>query len=221
MTWRLKSLKTVWATNMTSNRFINGYDASISDCSDHHIRFALPADAEKLLKIYAQYIATPVTFECALPTDKEFAGRIQSISAEYPYLIYEISGLPIGYAYAHRMGGREAYQWNAELSIYLDSAYTSKGIGKKLYVTLIAILKLQSIKTVYGVVTVPNEKSEKLHMSLGFRKIGTHRKTGFKCGAWQDVAWFEKHIAPLDDHPAPFLSIRHISKSELSKILNQ
>ncbi|WP_430472430.1 N-acetyltransferase family protein [Yeguia hominis] len=45
----------------------------------------------------------------------------------------------------------------------------SHGIGKRLYRALFALLKLQGIRTVYGVVTVPNEKSEGLHRALGFR----------------------------------------------------
>ena len=71
------------------------------------------------------------------------------------------------------------------------------GAGKAAVLApLIDILRLQGIRTVYGCVTVPNEKSEGLHQALGFRRLGTYRSTGYKCGAWRDVAWFEKPIAP-------------------------
>ena len=86
----------------------------------------------------------------------------------------------MGYAYAHRQAERAAYQWNAELSVYLDRSCTSRGLGRRLYGALIDILRLQGIRTVYGCVTVPNEKSEWLHQSLCFRRLGTYRITGYK-----------------------------------------
>lgn len=184
-----------------------------------HIRFAAIDDSAALLDIYAQYIHTPTTFEYELPTRQEFAGRIRDISGEYPYLVCEEKGKIIGYAYAHRQKERKAYQWNAELSIYLDPASTSRGIGKKLYGALIEILKLQGIHTAYGVVTIPNEKSERLHASMGFRRIGEYHKTGYKCGAWHDVACFEKEIVPYSPEPRPIIPICRIPKEKLEPLL--
>ena len=79
-----------------------------------NVRWARPQDSAALLRIYAQYIDTPVTFEYTLPSENEFAARIGAISAEYPYLVCEEDGETLGYAYAHRQAEREAYQWNAE-----------------------------------------------------------------------------------------------------------
>lgn len=95
-------------------------------------RLATEADAEVLLTIYGQYIETEITFEYRLPSLDEFRKRIRDILLFYPYLVAEEDGKVIGYAYAHRHMQREAYQWNAELSIYLDQKATSKGIGTEL-----------------------------------------------------------------------------------------
>lgn len=130
--------------------------------------------------IYAQYIETTITFEYTLPTEQAFSERIASISSVYPYLVCEEGGRAVGYAYAHRQMEREAYQWNAELSIYLDPSVTSKGLGRKLYGVLMEVLKLQNIKTVYGVVTQPNLKSEKLHLSMGFTRAGFFPEHGLQ-----------------------------------------
>ena len=186
-----------------------------------HIRFAEVGDARALLDIYGQYMDTSITFEYRLPTEEEFAARIREISREYPYLVCEDGGGIVGYAYAHRQMERAAYQWNAELSIYLDRGYTARGLGKKLYGLLMEILRMQGVRTVYGIVTVPNEKSEGLHLSMGFRRVGTCRSTGYKSGAWHDVAWFEKPIAPYEDGPAPFLPIRELPAAELAELLRR
>lgn len=66
------------------------------------IRFATAADSNPLLKIYGQYIDTPITFEYVLPTEQEFTNRILDISQMYPYLVCLEGGEIIGYAYAHR-----------------------------------------------------------------------------------------------------------------------
>lgn len=183
------------------------------------IRFVKAEDCKALLEIYAQYIDTPITFECSLPTEQEFSDRIASIAKEYPYLVCVEDDRIIGYAYAHRHKEREAYQWNAELSVYLDKSFTSKGLGKKLYLILMQILKLQGINMVYGGITAGNDKSVRLHESLGFSLLGTYHNTGYKCGKWLDVMWFEKAIAPFDSAPLPILPINQIQEEQLLDIL--
>ena len=182
-------------------------------------RFAEEADAPALLAIYGQYIDTPITFECALPSVESFTERIRSIRAAYPYIVCEEDGRIWGYAYAHRQAERAAYQWNAELSVYLDRSRTGQGLGRRLYTALMEMLRLQGIHTVYALVTVPNEKSEGLHGSMGFRHMGTQRSTGYKDGAWRDVAWFEKQIAPYDPDPAPPAPIGRVPAERLAEIL--
>lgn len=191
----------------------------MNDCT---FRLVRSEDVPEILSIYAPYVRdTAVTFEYEPPSLAEFQRRVADIFAEYPYVVCRSGQRVIGYAYAHRHMERAAYQWNAELSIYLDRGYTARGLGKKLYGLLMEILRMQGVRTVYGIVTVPNEKSEGLHLSMGFRRVGTCRSTGYKSGAWHDVAWFEKPIAPYEDGPAPFLPIRELPAAELAELLRR
>ena len=183
-------------------------------------RLACAGDSDALRQIYAQYIDTPVTFECSLPSRQEFAARVSGILEHYPYLVCEEQGRLAGYAYAHRQMEREAYQWNAELSIYLHWEFVSRGLGRRLYSTLMELLRLQEIHTVYGGVTLPNEPSERLHRSLGFQCAGVYRNTGYKCGAWHDVAWFEKRLLPPSaGKPAPVRPLREVPAQAVSDVL--
>ncbi len=184
------------------------------------LRFTAPSDGASLQRIYAQYIDTPVTFECSLPSTAEFAERIESVSAFYPFLVCENRRAEVvGYAYAHRHMEREAYQWNAELSVYLDAGHTARGIGRRLYCALLGLIRLQGIKAAYGGVTIPNAASEKLHAALGFTKLGTYHNAGYKCGAWHDVAWYEKNIAPYDAAPRPVLPLCAIDEAQIAAVL--
>ena len=183
-----------------------------------NFRIATIDDAAELSAIYSQYIHTAITFEYTLPSVKEFSQRVGSTLKEYPYPVCVESGKICGYACAHRIQAREAYQWGAELSIYLDAAVTSRGIGKKLYSLLIDLLKRQGVRTVYGCVATPNPRSEKLHERLGFRTIGVFRRAGFKAGSWHDVTWFEKSIARYDV-PAALIPFPKIAPEEVQKIM--
>ena len=134
------------------------------DHTSCRLRLAAIADAPAILEIYAQYMDTPITFETELPSLEEFEGRIRAITAEYPWIVCEDeTGRIIGYAYGHKQLERAAYRWNAELSEYLDSRVTSKGIGKRMLLVLLELLKAQGIHTVYSLVTSPNLKSDAMH----------------------------------------------------------
>jgi phosphinothricin acetyltransferase len=185
-------------------------------------RLAKETDTEAILKIYAPYVKdTSITFEYDVPSAEEFRKRIEHISPEYPYIVCEIDGSVVGYAYAHRHMERAAYQWNAELSVYIDRMLLRGGLGKALYGVLIEILKLQNVRNVYGCVTSPNENSEKLHERFGFKKLGIFHNAGYKCGAWHDVSWFEMSIGKYDNDPKPFMPIKEVDKKMIDKILNR
>ena len=87
--------------------------------------FATPADSRALLDIYRQYIDTAVTFQYELPSEMEFARRIEEIQLTYPFLVCRSGDVILGYAYAHPVRPYVAYQWGAELTIYLR--YDSEG----------------------------------------------------------------------------------------------
>lgn len=183
------------------------------------IRTATADDARGALAVYAQYIDTAITFEYRLPTVEEFAHRISDTLKNHPYLVWMESGRLCGYAYAHQLKEREAYQWSAELSIYLDSSMTSRGMGKTLYTLLIEILKRQGVRTVYGCVAIPNHASERLHEKLGFHRNGIFRNAGFKNKEWHDTAWFEKNIADCNATPAKLIPFSRLAPETVSRII--
>ena len=188
---------------------------------DLSFRFATENDAEKILAIYKPYVEnTTITFEYNVPTIEKFRERIREILKDYPYIVCEYGNEIVGYAYAHRIWSRAAYQWDAELSIYTNEKYAGNGIGKKLYGILLEIMKLQNVVNVYGLVTYPNKSSEKLHNYFGFKKVAFFENVGFKFGKWIGVTWFEKAINPYFENPDSIKRISEIDESEIKKILD-
>lgn len=185
-------------------------------------RLANKNDVKYILDIYAPYITdTIVSFEVEVPSIDEFEKRFETISDEYPYIVCENKEKIIGFAYAHRYMDRSAYQWDAELSIYIDHTFQGKSIGQELYMKLFKLLKLQNVINVYGCVTSPNPRSEALHLKLGFSKIGIFHNTGFKLNQWIDVVWFEKTIGEYSQKPSPFIPFQDIPKTDINKLLKK
>lgn len=171
--------------------------------SQMHIRLASADDAGGIRAVYAPFVDTPVTFEEEVPSCETYRERIVRICEKYPCLVAEEGGRIVGFAYAHELRERIAFQWNAELSVYLAPTTQGQGVGSRLYAALIELLRLTGIKAVYGVVTSPNAASERLHHAFGFALMGVQPHAGFTCGAWHDVAWYVREIAPFEDAPAP------------------
>ena len=189
-----------------------------------HIRLASTDDADGIRAVYAPFVDTPVTFEEEAPSREAYRERIVRICEKYPCLVAEEDGRVVGFAYAHELRERIAFQWNAELSVYLAPAAQGRGAGSCLYAALLELLRLMGIKAAYGVVTSPNPASERLHRAFGFALMGTQPHAGFTCGAWHDVAWYVREIAPFEDEPAPpapFPSYASAHPDQVSEVIAQ
>lgn len=188
------------------------------------VRLATEADVESIRSVYAPYVAEPVTFDVEVPSEHAFDERMRAVMPAYPCLVLERDGRVTGFAYAHAQAERAAYRWNAELSVYLEQASTGCGGGRALYAALLDLLGMQGIRSAYALVTVPNGASERLHESLGFERSWVQPHAGWKAGAWHDVAWYAKALAPFDDRPAdpvPFDSLVREQGKRVQAVLDR
>ena len=193
------------------------------------LRFAVPEDAKALLRIYAQYIDTNITFEYVLPSEEEFAERICSFSQVYPYLVCEENGRIVGYAYAAAFGERAAYAWAAEVSIYLREDQRRQGIGRRLYAALEALLRAQHVQTLYACIAYPDgaddvhltKNSAQFHAHIGYRLVGEFSRCGYKFGTWYSMVWMEKHIGAHEAVPQPVLPFPELAPEAMRSILHE
>lgn len=156
------------------------------------IRDCTPADAAQICEIYNHYVLeTVVTFENSVVVDAEMARRIAEITSRLPWLVWEVDGKVLGYAYASPWKARAAYRHSVESSIYLAQHATGRGGGSRLYAALIAELRQRGLHCVIGGAALPNPASVALHEKLGFSKVAEFREVGFKLGRWVDVAYWE------------------------------
>ena len=191
-----------------------------NESSEPIIRVALPQDAWQLMEIYAPYVTeTAITFETDVPTATAMLRRRDEIVGRYPYLVIEQDNTILGYAYAHAFNARAAYDWSAEVSIYLRMDERRKGFGGTLYRRLEEILRAQGVKNLNACIACPKEAigddaylthdSIDFHAHLGYQLVGRFHDSGYKFGRWYDMVWMEKMIG---EHRTPAAPIRAFAK---------
>ena len=166
------------------------------------IRTVHGEDAAAIHAIYAPSVSSgTATFETVLPGVDAMRERIRSCLQHYPWLVWEDAGEVLAYAYAGRFRQRAAYDWVAETSIYVHEGARRCGIARRLYGTLLDVMRAQGITQAMGVITLPGTVSVALHESMGFRAAGVWRQCGYKLGQWWDVGVWQKELQHPKNSP--------------------
>lgn len=196
------------------------------DRQDIRIRTASVEDAEELLAIYKPYVEkTAISFEYDVPEVSEFRRRIAHTLEKYPYLVAERDGELLGYAYMGPFVGRAAYDWAAEVSIYVKEDKRKLGVGKCLYQALEAVAKAQNILNLNVCIGYPDQDDEYLtknsvqyHGHMGYRMVGKFHNCGYKFGRWYHMVWMEKLIGVHVDRPAAVIPFPQLGREVLEKL---
>jgi phosphinothricin acetyltransferase len=154
-------------------------------------------DAAACAAIYAPHVTDAVTsFEETAPSAEQIAARIERVSATHPWLVAELGGEVVGYAYGCPHRERPAYRWSTDVSVYVAAGERRRGHGRALYVALFERLRRQGLRMACAGITLPNHASVALHEALGFEAVGVNREIGWKHGAWRDVGWWQLELSP-------------------------
>jgi len=156
------------------------------------IRPVLLSDAQPICDIYNEYIKnSTITFEEMPVSPDEMKRRIETVTQNYPWLVYEIDGKVIGYAYGRRWRDRAAYRNSVETGTYLDSNFVGRGIGSELKGELLRSLKERAFHTVISGIALPNPASIALNEKFGFTKVAHFKEVGYKLNKWIDVGYWQ------------------------------
>jgi phosphinothricin acetyltransferase len=168
------------------------------------IRHAEPGrDAAACAAIYAPHVEEGVTsFEERAPDGAEMEGRITRLITAHPWIVAEVEGQVVAFAYVCRHRSRAAYRWSVDVSVYVAAAHQRQGHGRRLYEALFEELRERHFHVACAGITLPNEASVALHEGLGFEPVGVYREIGWKAGAWRDVGWWQLRLSPAGDAPA-------------------
>jgi L-amino acid N-acyltransferase YncA len=168
------------------------------------VRDSIETDMAAARRIYAHYVLNGLgSFEEEPPSVAELKRRRRRvIELGLPYLVCEIDGAVVGYAYAMLYRERSAYRYTLEDSIYVDQEINRRGVGRALLSAVIARCEVGGWRQMIAVIgDSDNAASIGLHERLGFRLVGTLRAVGFKLGRWLDAVLMQRDLGPGDRAP--------------------
>jgi phosphinothricin acetyltransferase len=169
------------------------------------IRDAAEADLGAVQAIYAHHVLTGLgSFEEEPPDLAEIARRFRAVAdAGLPYLVAELEGRVVGYAYAAPFRPRPAYRHTVENSVYVAPGFEGRGVGRALLTRLIerctAAGKRQMIAVIGG--GYDNVGSVKLHRALGFKQAALLKSIGRKFDRWLDTLMMQLSLGAGDAVP--------------------
>ena len=188
------------------------------------IRLATIEDLARIQEIYKPYVEQEdivVNSEHSVPTVEELRSRYDLVTKEFPWLVCEIDGVVAAYAYAGKPFKREGYKWNAEVSIYTDSAYQGRRLASALYDSIIEILTIQGYYNLYACVLAINETSLKFHEKYGFKIMSVFENAIYKYNKWISVYWMNKKLREFGDNVKDPIAIGDIEEEILNDILKK
>lgn len=166
------------------------------------LRAAIVADSAAIAAIYAPYVTDSiVSFETEPPAPAEIAARMEAAGGFYPWIVADESDRIAGYAYASAFRPRAAYRYAVETTVYMAKDATGRGIGMRLYRSLLDTLIAQGFAQAIGAISLPNPASVALHERLGFEPAGMYRDIGWKMGGWHSVGLWQRALAPATVPP--------------------
>jgi phosphinothricin acetyltransferase len=163
------------------------------------IRLAQPRDIAAITGIYAAAVRCgTASFEIDPPDEKEIRRRYEALRAGgYPFLVAELGGAIMGYAYAGPYRARPAYRWSVESSVYIAPQFQRRGLGRALLERLIIDAEANGFRQMIAVIgDSANAASIELHRAAGFRMVGTFDNVGFKFGRWLDTVLMQRPLGP-------------------------
>jgi L-amino acid N-acyltransferase YncA len=149
-----------------------------------------PADAEAVLRIYGEGIATGnATLDTTVPSwDAWHAAHRPDCR-----FVARIGGQVVGWTALAPYSPRPVYEGVAWESVYVTAAARGQGVGAALLSRLLPASERAGVWTLIAGIQVENTASLRLHERTGFRRIGVQQRVGQDGdGRWRDVVLMER-----------------------------
>jgi len=161
------------------------------------IRGAQVKDFGSIQSIYAIEVREhTATFEITPPDAEEMTTRWRYISDKgLPYLVAELDGEVVGYAYASSYRSRPAYNHTVEDSVYVARDKHRQGVGRTLLTELMCRCRDLGKRQMVAIIgDSRHDASIRLHENAGFRHVGTLNQVGWKLGRWVDSVIMQRSL---------------------------
>ncbi len=146
-------------------------------------------DAAAILDIYRQGLDTgEASFETEPP---DWSGWQQKYH-HFGRVVCEQNDEVVGWAALAPVSPRHCYRGVAEVSIYVATAASGRGIGSELLAALVEISERNGIWTLFSSIFPENLATRRLHLKHGFREVGIRERIARRDGRWRDTLILER-----------------------------
>lgn len=158
-----------------------------------HIRPARFADLPMIQEIHNQGIADRVaTLDTEPRTLTDTQLWFYRHGPRHPVLVAEIGGGIAGWASLNTFNARPAYQYVADLSVYLARPWRGKGLGAHLLQALMPLASALGYHKIVLSAFPTNAAGMRLYTRQGFTTVGIYKEMGLVDGRWVDTIVMEK-----------------------------
>lgn len=161
------------------------------------VRAGRDADLPALLEIYNHHVRTGyATFDEAEVSldDRRAWWATYAPVGPHRVLVAADGERVVGYATSGPYRAHPAFRHTVETSVYLAPDAVGRGLGGRLYDTLLAELADTEARRVVAAVALPNDASVALHLSRRFTVVGTFTDYAIKNGRSISSTWFERAV---------------------------
>ena len=171
------------------------------------VRDSAEADIPRITAIYARSVVEETaSFELTPPGEAEMAKRREErLASGCPYLVAELDGEVVGYAYAGLFHTRPAYGWTVENTVYVDPKAQRRGVARALMEHLIGECAKRGFRQMIAVIAAAGDPEQsasiRLHRALGFADGGRNHAVGYKHDCWIDTYHLQLPLGQGDGTP--------------------
>lgn len=155
-------------------------------------------DAGAITAIYAHHVDQgTASYDTDAPAVEATCEKVVHCSAKgWPFVVAEIDGQVVGYAYATQFRDRRAYAYACENSIYVHADHMGRGVGRRLLTELITLAEAAGFRQMVAVIGGGEPASVALHAALGFHEAGRLTAVGWKHQRWLDSVYMQRPLGP-------------------------
>jgi phosphinothricin acetyltransferase len=173
---------------------------TFSASNDMIVREPRHSDSAAITDIYNFYVASSaVTFNetpWTVASTREWIDAHDNAGPGRVLLVAEgADGAVLGYAFSDPFRGKDGYRYSCETTVYVDHLAHGQGIGKQLLGSLIDKLRTVGAHRAYGFIAMPNDASVRVHVAVGYRRVGSMNEVGHKFGEWHSTELWELDLA--------------------------
>ncbi|MCL1593229.1 MAG: N-acetyltransferase family protein [Actinomycetia bacterium] len=156
------------------------------------IRPVSEPDWEPIAAIFNYFVTESFAAYPDQPVDAAFFRDRHAAHPMFPFVVAEIEGEVVGFAYLSSFHPVPTMRQTANLTYFLHPEFTGRGIGAAFLEHLLEAGKTLGITNFMAHISSLNPGSIRFHLAHGFTKCGSFINVGVKNGRSFDMVWLQK-----------------------------